>query len=307
MRKLYSTTANLLEAGRHLPMTRFLGVAAILLFPMCTSARAELPGGSLRVGQIYEITSTQDSSDQTGDESSGSSFDKDTIIERILAVRSDGVEIEYDFPAEASAEERTQSWQFPVRVFRPKHGPSQLLNRGELETRVDAWLRTAKLTRAACGHWIFTWNAFQIECDPQSVIKTIEGFDPDVPELREGVLYKEPEALDPAPLMKETDEAGRTIFTAQMRIDPGVVRQARAESDVVVGEITNKPVTLESALRERSKEAISGTISVSFYVDRDGVVRRRTKVTKLETAQPGGPSEIKTTTEVLARRLLSGS
>jgi len=60
------------------------------------------------------------------------------------------------------------------------------------------------------------------------------------------------------------------------------VRRGRAESDVVVGEIMNKPVSLDAALRERATEIASGTISVEFETDPTGNVRRRTKVTKLE-------------------------
>jgi len=87
-----------------------------------------------------------------------------------------------------------------------------------------------------------------------------------------------------------------------MPVDPDAVRRARAESDVVVGEIMNKPVSLDAALRERAMEIISGTISVAFETDPAGNVRRRTKVAKLG---PDGRSETQTVTATLERRLIS--
>jgi hypothetical protein len=90
-----------------------------------------------------------------------------------------------------------------------------------------------------------------------------------------------------------------------MPVDPDAIRRARAESDVVVGEIMKKPVSLDAALRERAREIVSGTISVTFETDPTGNVRLRTKVTKLETMEPDGRSETETVTETLERRLIS--
>jgi hypothetical protein len=90
-----------------------------------------------------------------------------------------------------------------------------------------------------------------------------------------------------------------------MEIDPNAVRRARAESDVMVGEIMRKPKTTDAALRERVKETVSGTISVAFQTDAAGTVRRRTKVTKLDIKLPDGGSETEAVTEALERRLIS--
>ena len=85
-----------------------------------------------------------------------------------------------------------------------------------------------------------------------------------------------------------------------------LVRRGRAESDVVVGQILNKPTTLEAALGERAKESISGTISVRFDSDQAGNVLRRTKVTTIETRSAEGQLETETATETLERRRISG-
>lgn len=61
---------------------------------------------------------------------------------------------------------------------------------------------------------------------------------------------------------------GRT-FVARMDIDPDAVRRGRAESDVVVAEISRKLLTLDAATEARAKEAISGTIVVTFVIGLD--------------------------------------
>jgi len=282
----------------------FVGIIAALLLPTAAACAGASPLAP-QIGDTYEITLIRESTQQGSDRSSGSSHDKDTIIERVIGLRADGLELEYDLPKAETAEERAGNWQFPVRVFKPFNGPAQLLNGPELEGRVDAWLKTAGLSRAACGHWIFTWSAFLIECDPQSAIKIIESFDLRSADLREGVPYRETEARGPGTLTRKTAGSDGVIFAAEMPIDPDAVHQARAESDVVAGEIMKRPVTLDAALRERTKEAVSGTISVEFETDSAGNVRRRTKVTKLDIKEPDGRSESDTVTETLARRLLS--
>jgi hypothetical protein len=259
-----------------------------------------------RVGDVYEIAMLRESSEHGSDGSSSNAHDQDTISERVIAVRPDGLELEYDLPRDATAQDRETSWQFPARVFKPDRGSAQLLNAPELEGRVDRWLKKARWPRSVCGHWIFTWNAFQIQCDPQSVIKTIEAFDVRVPELRDGAAYLEIGALGPVTLIRKTSGANGATFAAQMKVDPEAIRKEQAESDVAVGEIMRKPVTLEEALRARAKAAVSGTVVVTFDVDPTGNVQRKTTVTELEIKDPDGASKTRTVTQTVDRRLISG-
>ena len=181
-----------------------------------------------------------------------------------------------------------------------------MLNGPELEARVDGWLKAAGWPRTVCGHWIFTWNAFRIECDPQSVIKTVESLDLRSADLRDGAPYKETGARGRGTLTKKVTGPDDTIFAVEMPVDPDAVRRARAESDVAVGEVMNKPVTLDAALRKRAREIVWGTFSVTFETDSAGNVRRRTRVTKLDIKAPDGQSETVTVTETLERRPISG-
>jgi hypothetical protein len=79
-------------------------MAAALLLPAIVAPAGALPPAP-QVGDTYEITLTRDSAQLGSDKSSGSSHDQDTIIERVIGLRADGVELEYDLPKAAANEE----------------------------------------------------------------------------------------------------------------------------------------------------------------------------------------------------------
>jgi hypothetical protein len=280
-------------------LLEIVAVMAALLSP--ASALSQGRQSTPESGDEYEISRSYETSQQASDGSSGSSNGRDIIIERVIAVRDGGLELEYDLPKGTAAEDRARQWQFPARVFQPASGPMQLLNIAELEARLEAWLKAAGLPRTACGRWIFTWNAFKIECDLKSVIEAIEAVDLRSVDLREGASYRDSEARGPGSLAKAAASAHGTSYTVTMDLDPEAVRRAKAESDVAVAEIMQKPVTLEAALGERAKESVSGTISVTFAADPAGNVRRRTKVIKIETQKPDGVTESETKSETVER------
>jgi hypothetical protein len=145
--------------------------AIALSLLLATNAWAQLSPPMPAAGETYELTKSYDTSEQTSNGSSGSSRGHDTILERVIAARNTGIEFEYDFSNNAKAEDRARNWQFPARVFKPSNGAMQLLNASELEVRLEGWLKAAGSDRSVCGRWIFTWNAFRIDCDPQSIIE----------------------------------------------------------------------------------------------------------------------------------------
>lgn len=275
-------------------------VAAILL--PAHAAGAEPATATAQAGEEHEISNSYETFEESSDGSSASARGQDVILERVIAVREDGLELEFDLPRQAMAQDRARAWQFPARVLKPANGPMQLLNHAELEARVEDWLKAAGWPRTVCGRWIFTWNAFRIECDPNSVIETLRAYDLRSVDLREGALHHEAGARAPAPLTRKTAGPGGASFAALLEVDPDAARRARAEADVVLGEISQVPVTLDAALRRRAREQVSGTISVTFDTDAAGNVRRRTKVTRLEARRPDGVSERRTATETVERR-----
>ncbi len=253
------------------------------------------------VGETYELVRVPDSTQKGSTGSSGSAHDVDTIIERTVRIRADGLELEYDLPKSASTDERARSWQFPARILKLSSGEVRLLNEAELEMRRDAWLKAARLRRDACGHWIFTWNAFRIECDPQSVIGAIQAFDLTSLQLSDGGLYQDGEARGSGGVVRKEARPDGATFTVEMQVDSEGLNRRRAESDVVVGEIVHKPIALDAALRERAADAVTGTIMIEFETDAAGNVYRRSRVTTIVTKKPSGQSETETVTETLER------
>src|SRR5688500_15799184 len=190
-------------------------VAAMFLLPV-TAAYAQSPQFPPKAGEEYEIRKSYETSEVTSDGGSGSSSGHDTLFERVIDVRADGIELEFDLPKNATSEQRAREWKFPARVLRPRHGPMQLLNRPELEARLGEWLKAAKWTREICGRWIFTWNAFRIECDPQSVIQIVESYDLTSADLREGALYKAIGARSPGTLARKSIGPNGATYAVEM-------------------------------------------------------------------------------------------
>lgn len=220
-------------------------------------------------------------------------------------MRPDGVELEYDLPDDSTAEDRLRNWQFPTRVWRPLDGPLQLRNAAELAARVDGWLKAFGMTRAICGKWIFTWNAFRIDCDPQMVLKTIEGYSFNPAVVAEGTPYAHPDARAPGRLKRQSAREGGAVFIAQLVPDGTAVIRAQADTDLLVAEVSGKKLTLAEALRNHASERISGSITVTLDTDAAGEVWRRTTVTKLEVAAPDGKVEHREVTETLKRRRIA--
>lgn len=258
-----------------------------------------------KAGEEYALSKSYETKSQGSDGSSGGSRGRDRLVERILNVSEAGVEVEYDLPEDATEENRASTWQLPARVLKTPGGAMELLNREELEGRVDPWLKAANWTREVCGRMIFTWNAFRIECDPQSAIETIRAFDLDTPVAAEGVLYREDMARGPGTLTKKAKGPEGETFAAEIEIDPNAVHRARAESDVLVGEILGTAVTFEEALGKRAQEKLSSTIRVVLETDSAGRTWRKTVTSKLKTTRSDGESEEDERVEIIERRRIT--
>lgn len=267
-------------------MLRSIVLAALLLAPTSTPPP----------GAVYRINIVRESSEKSDAGMTGETYDRDEIVERVIAVRDDGIELEYDI-AKPTAQDRDVAWQYPIRVFKPVGGPLRLTNATEMQARADAWRKRAKLPPEACGHWYFTWNAFRVECDPQAVLPSITALDIQLPDLRDGAPYRSPQARAPAPLAR----AANGSFTVTLVLDPEVVRRGEVESDLILAEILKKPLTRDAAIRARATEDISGTIMVTFDVDKTGQVTRRTTVTNTAIKGADGKITTRTATETIER------
>jgi len=288
---------------KHLPI--FVVFFCISFFA-ATLVLAEASAPAPKVGDVYKLTLVTKKSHKSPD-SSGSSTTGNALVKRVADVRAEGVELVYDLPESTKEKARERQWQFPVRVFQPVDGPLQLLNGAELEARVDNWLVKFKIPRSACGSTVFTWAAFDIECDPQSVLKAISVFDMGVSRLYEGATFQDEAALGTGKLAKKSTEQEGQAFTVEMPINPDVVRRARAETDVTIGRMTNNPITFEVAMARREKEKVSGTVSFVFETDSSAKMQRRIKVTETQITTPDGAVESSTRTDNLEHVLIETS
>lgn len=229
-----------------------------------------------------------------------SATDRDSYVERVIATRPDGVVLEYDLPPDTAPAARTDAWQFPFRVLKRADGSLQLLDAAELNGRVDRWLRRAGLSRAACGTEAFTWNAFRVECDPQSAVAWATSVTlPD--RLAAGSSVSDPDALSPALLRRGPAGA----LTATLAVDPTTIRRRRAEEQVAVARLLHEPLTLDAALKAHEAETVTGTITLSFDLDPTGGTGRRSRVEVVQVAWPDGRVDTRTSASTLTREPLA--
>lgn len=254
--------------------------------------------------EAHVITQSYKTTEESSDGSSSGSNGHETIVERLIARSAAGAELEYDLPDDATAQDRARAWQFPARVLRTPQGELRLLNSAELEDRLTLWLKSAGWDRTACGRTILTWNAFRIECDPQSILTRIREVDLLSHDIRAGASYSDPLARNPGTLARSDESPDGSSLTAVLDVDADKTRLQRAEADVAVAELMQQSITLESALRNRSDERISGTISVVWKTDARGVPVRRTTTTSITITRPDGEVEKRTATTIVERRIL---
>jgi hypothetical protein len=278
-----------------------LNATAIATSVLVASPVGADPAASVvRVGNTSEIRLSYRTEDR-GTNSSGSSSGRNAILERVVAVTPEGVEYEYDLPDSASEADRKKQWFFPARVFKPNSSPAKLLNSLELTTRLDQWLASANWTHEMCGRWVFTWNAFQIVCDPTKVLDAVEPFDLRATQPRDGAILSHPAALASSIIRQIASNDSGATYVADFAVNPAVIRKQRAETDVVVGQISGKAVNLQAALEDHAKKQITGTIRITFETDSAGDVLRRTTETHLETKVQDGGSETSKRTETVER------
>lgn len=258
---------------------------------------------SPKVGERVEIIRRASTENSSTDGSIGSSSDVDTVMEQVLEVRTDGVVYLLDVPLSAEQEERASQWQLPARILRAPDGKLTLLNRAELEKRRDAWLKAANWDARVCGKTIFTWNAFKIECDPESALSIFKAFDLHFTEIRDGASYADSQAGRAGPLRKVSDGPAGAVYDAEMAIDAEIVRNGDVETDIVVAEISGKPITPEEARNRHKADAISGTMTIRFEADESGLVWRRTRKSLIIKKTSEASSTTKTT-ETIERRAI---
>lgn len=248
---------------------------------------------SFVAGDSFEVR-RQLVSETSGDGMSGSSHDVWTLVERVLATRDGGAELELDLPLKTPPQDRVKQWQFPIRVFvAPGHSP-KLLNATDMMARITAWLGDD--AKSMCGRWVFTWTAQKVECDPQSALGILGDYQQPTG-LHDGALYAEPANKASGPLHLTTHDGGGVSYSATLTIDGDELKRRRAEQDVAVAQMMGRTVTLESALAARAGEQVSGRLDVAIDVDADGRPAHRARIMTIDITSASGAHERTIATE----------
>jgi hypothetical protein len=261
-----------------------------------------IASGPVKAGDIFEILRSYETQSKENADDSSSSSGHTTILERVLRVDENGLELEYEEPLEKDGRDKRGTWQLPARIFRPIDGEPKLLNIEEIEARLGPWLKKANYPREACGQWIFTWNAFKIECDPASALGIVENYDLWVADLSDGRSYNDEYALEPMPLKLKYKDDIKAVYEVELKINPDKVREGNAETDVVVSKIMGKPKSLEEAMRDQDGRKISGTMLIEIEADLSGFVRKKTTKTTAQIEEPDGKIESRLATVIVERK-----
>jgi hypothetical protein len=240
----------------------------------------------------YEITSRYSTSSE-GQGSSGSSNGRSAYREAVRA-EADGCRTRsFDLVDDPERKRPLVEWQMPI-VLRECPGAAPVLaNRDEMLARRDAFLAAIKVTTEACGRYYFTWNVFQIACDPdEAAQQTLKG-DLSLIPLEDGAEYDLPDTGTRVTLALAPDAPpGQRIFTGTAVIDPEYLRDSAAKTIMVVAEVSGKTVTREEALAQIARHQFSGESAIT--VVEEAAADRITSTITWEDREVDAEGEVET-------------
>lgn len=255
--------------------------------------------------QAFVLTHTYETASIDEDGGGRSSTSGRTVmVERLVEREGGAVEIELDLPPDATLEDRQREWMFPVKARLAADGALTLLNRADMTARVDEWLTRAKLPRDACGKWYFTWNAFQVQCDPDEALDLLRdhglGFRP----VAAGQPVTLPLGLGEVRLRLANTNESNTMLTATVPIDPEAIRAMETKSAAVVREIMGKQVA-EDPTKDFSTWRMTGHVTIELRTDGRGLPLRRILARDYTVTKGDGQIEKRTGKETLEREVLT--
>ena len=284
--------------------TAFTALAALTLATGCQQ-KPDMPWTSEVEDTVFEVRVAYENK-SSGGNSSGSSSGHNTLTERIINVSSKEIVVEYEsIPSPkryVDEQPNLIDWEFPATISLLASGEFILQNTEEIAARNAEWRQAAGFPDDACGLWYFTWNAFKVECNPDTVIQSLEAFVLFNDYMDENRKIEEPGTLEPSILTLVASSP--LTFQAKFDLDPEIIREERAQQDVIVAQMMQREtVTLEDALQERNSEQISGTLTTVWELDDLGRVVKRTRnsivTIELESGERETLTQKKTTTRTL--------
>lgn len=253
----------------------------------------------LRAGDVFQIERRYVTENHSTDGSSGPSSGSDVVEIRVVSTDETGTIFELDHASGVDAASRERNWTYPARIWRPRNGPSQLLNGDELTGRLNAWLTRANWTREMCGRLLFTWNLFRIECDPASVLPEFDAWFPEDPV--DGGDYQHPLALHTAQLtLLDNAQLGFSL-AANLPMDAALAMSADRKTESTVVELLGR-----EPHRRRVGRLIDGSIYVRYDVYPDGRGWRRSELVLRSTKSSDNIISSQAELTTLTRRRITG-
>lgn len=240
----------------------------------------------------YDTTSSYSTTSE-GQGSSGSSSGKSGYREEVRTEADGCRNRSFDLVDDPERKRPLVEWQMPV-VLRECPGAAPVLaNRDEMLARRDAFLAAIKVTTEACGRYYFTWNVFQIECDPDAAVEqTLKG-DLSLIPLEDGAEYNLPDTGTRVTLALMPDAPpGQRVFTGAAAIDPAYLRDSAAKAIMVVAEVSGKTVTREEALAQIAAYQYSGESAIT--VVEEAAADRITSTSTWEDRDVDAEGEVET-------------
>lgn len=248
-----------MHAGRTL-LTSLLGLACASA-PVAASAQ---DSAAAPVVTHYDITNSYSTSSQRPNGSGSSSGT--TAYREAVRTEADGCRTRsFDLVDDPEQKRPLAIWQFPL-VLRECPGVTpELTSRAAMLARRDAFLAAMGVGMETCGKRYFTWNVFEIECDPDAAVRGLAGIDLAAIRLEDGAEYVLPDTSTRVTLRQKGDAPpGQRVFTASGSVDSAFLRDRAAKGIMVVAEVSGEIVTREEALARIAGHQFSGESAITL-------------------------------------------
>lgn len=200
-----------------------------------------------------------------GESGTGSSSGRNTYTEFARAEAGGCSLRRFDIVDDSKRPRPLAIWQFPL-VLRECPGTAPVIaNRESMLKRRDAFLAAMGVGEEACGKHYFTWNVFEVECDPDEAVARLAQIDLASIPLTDGAAYVMPDTGTRVTLtLAANAPPGQRVFTGRGTVDPAYLRDKAAETIMVVAEISGETVTREEAYAQIAAWQFSGETAITL-------------------------------------------
>jgi len=263
------------------------------LVPAICLAVEEISEGSSQSSQItYKRISKHESS--TG--GYGNSASHNAVLENIISNKDGFLEVEYSFANDVKW--IFDEWKLPARVSINSDSTLDLLNRSEIEARLQRLIESSPKVKRYCGENALARHSIMIDCDIDDVLDTLQTYNLHLGELADGSMYLEQGVLRAEPLARKDTSGSQAIFVVDLNMDPAHIREDYENnlrrSAAMTGNTFESILASDLNLSEGETPVYAGKRTVTISTDLSGNVQKIERSTLITIN--GGSQFIKTLT-----------